>query len=257
MGMLDNRVAWIHGAAGAVGLACAQSLAQAGATVVLSGRDSAKLQAALQQVSGRAHAVCVDISERAAVFAAADAIEQTHGRIDILVNSAGVNPRQRHWKDLSFEDWQNSVDVNLTGLFNTCQASLRGMRQRQDGVIINIASWAGHFAAYFAGPAYASTKRAVLALTETINMEECIHGIRATSISPAGIDTPLLDKRPVPPTAAMRATLLKPADVADMVTHVAGLPAHVCINDILMSPRMNLPYLGELETAKRPPAQTN
>jgi NADP-dependent 3-hydroxy acid dehydrogenase YdfG len=92
----------------------------------------------------------------------------------------------------------------------------------------------------------------VLALTETINMEECIHGIRATAISPAGIDTPLLDKRPVPPTPAMRATLLKPADVADMVTHVAGLPAHVCINDILMSPRMNLPYLGELETAKRP-----
>ena len=144
------------------------------------------------------------------------------------------------------------MDVNLTGLFNTCQASLRGMRERRDGVIINIASWAGHYAAYFAGPAYSSTKRAVLALTETINMEECVHGIRATAISPAGIDTPLLDKRPVPPTPAMRATLLKAADVAHMVTHVAGLPSHVCINDILMSPRMNLPYLGELETAKRP-----
>ena len=252
MSMFHNRVAWIHGAAGAVGLACAHSLVEAGATVVLSGRDAAKLKTALAQVKGAAHAVCVDISDRNAVFAAADAIERDHGHIDILVNSAGVNPRQRHWKDLSFEDWQNSVDVNLTGLFNTCQASLRGMRERRDGVIINIASWAGHYAAYFAGPAYSSTKRAVLALTETINMEECIHGIRATAISPAGIDTPLLDKRPVPPTPEMRATLLKPADVAHMVTHVAGLPAHVCINDILMSPRMNLPYLGELETAKRP-----
>jgi NAD(P)-dependent dehydrogenase (short-subunit alcohol dehydrogenase family) len=69
------------------------------------------------------------------------------------------------------------VQINLSGMFYTCQAVLSGMRSRRDGVIINIGSWAGRFAAYFAGPAYASTKRAVLALTETINMEVCVNEI--------------------------------------------------------------------------------
>jgi NADP-dependent 3-hydroxy acid dehydrogenase YdfG len=92
----------------------------------------------------------------------------------------------------------------------------------------------------------------VLALTETINMEECVNGIRATSISPAGIDTPLLDKRPKPPSPQIRKGLLRPEDVADMVRYVAALPPRVCINEILMSPTLNSAYLGELETQKRP-----
>jgi NADP-dependent 3-hydroxy acid dehydrogenase YdfG len=253
MAELKGKVAWVHGAAGAVGLAIAQELARAGAHVVLSGRGAAALEKALATVAGSAEALVVDITDSKAVFAACDTIEQRCGRLDILVNSAGVNPPRRHWKDLPLESWNETVQVNLSGMFYTCQAALRGMRERNDGVIVNIASWAGRFAAYFAGPAYASTKRAVLALTETINMEECVNGIRATSLSPAGIDTPLLDKRPKPPTPEMRATLLKPADIASITRYIAGLPPHVCINEILMSPTLNLPYLGELETARRPP----
>lgn len=252
---LAGRVAWVHGAAGAVGRAVADQFARAGATVVLSGRTADTLEAACRTIEGRVQALPLDIGKAEAVFAAADRIEAEHGRIDILVNAAGVNPPVRHWRDLPLAGWDETVQVNLSGLFYTCQASLRGMRARQDGVVINIASWAGRFAAYFAGPAYASTKRAVLALTETINMEECVNGIRATSISPAGIDTPLLDKRPRPPSPEVRATLLKPADVAGMCLYVAGLPPHVCINEILMSPTLNLPYLGELETARRPAAR--
>jgi NADP-dependent 3-hydroxy acid dehydrogenase YdfG len=249
---LQGKVAWVHGAGGAVGAAIAQELARAGAHVVLSGRGAAGLDKALASVEGSAESLLVDITSSKAVFAACDAIEQRHGHLDILVNSAGVNPPVRHWKDLPLQSWDETVQVNLSGMFYACQASLRGMRERREGVIINIASWAGRFAAYFAGPAYASTKRAVLALTETINMEECVNGIRATSLSPAGIDTPLLDKRPKPPTPETRATLLKPADVASITRYVAGLPPHVCINEILMSPTLNLPYLGELETPKRP-----
>jgi NADP-dependent 3-hydroxy acid dehydrogenase YdfG len=188
------------------------------------------------------------------VVAAAARIEERLGSIDILVNSAGVNPTKRHFRDLSLQDWKNTVDVNLSGTFYTCQATLEGMRKRKDGVIVNISSWTGRYAAYFAGPSYASTKRAVLALTETINMEECIHGIRATSISPAGIDTPLVSKRVPPPTAEVRAAMLQPQDVADMTRYIAGLPPRVCINEILMSPTLNSNFLGEFQTPKRPPA---
>jgi len=252
-GELTGKVAWVHGAYGAVGLAIAQELVRAGAYVVLSGRDARALAQAASQAgpAAQAEALALDITQAPAVHAAAEQLEERLGHVDILVNCAGVNPSQRHFRDLSIEDWKNTVDVNLSGMFYTCQATLKGMRKRHDGVIINISSWTGRFAAYFAGPAYASTKRAALALTETINMEECVHGIRATSIAPAGIDTPLLNKRAKPPTPAVRATLLKPEDVAGMTRYIAGLPPRVCINEILMSPTLNSNYLGEFETQKR------
>jgi NADP-dependent 3-hydroxy acid dehydrogenase YdfG len=251
---LEGKVAWVHGAAGAVGLAVSQELVKAGAYVVLSGRSAEALEAAAAQAGGAglAEALVVDIGNSDSVYEAAAALEQRLGHIDILVNSAGVNPSKRNFRDLSVEDWKNTVDVNLSGMFYTCQAAMRGMRERKDGVIINISSWTGRFAAYFAGPAYASTKRADLALTESINWEECVNGIRATSIAPGGIDTPLLNKRPIPPSAEVRAALLKPQDVADMVRYIAGLPPRVCINEILMSPTLNGNYLGEFETRKRP-----
>ena len=253
---LAGKVAWVHGAYGAVGLSIAQELVRAGAYVVLSGRDPAALEEAARQSGTReqAEALALDISRDQDVFAAAEQLESRLGHVDILVNSAGVNPSKRHFRDLSIADWKNTVDVNLSGMFYTCQATLKGMRQRKDGVIINISSWTGRFAAYFSGPAYASTKRATLALTEAINLEECIHGIRATSIAPAGIDTPLLNKRAKPPSPEVRAALLKPQDLADMTRYIAGLPPRVCINEILMSPTLNSNYLGEFETQKRPAA---
>jgi NADP-dependent 3-hydroxy acid dehydrogenase YdfG len=253
---LNGKVAWVHGAYGAVGQAIAQELVRGGAHVVLSGRNPEALAEATRQSGDarQAEALALDITQPHEVQAAADQIEARLGHIDILVNSAGVNPSRRHFRDLSIEDWKNTVDVNLSGMFYTCQASLRGMRQRKDGVIINISSWTGRFAAYFSGPAYASTKRATLALTEAINLEDCIHGIRATSIAPAGIDTPLLNKRAKPPTPEVRAALLKPQDIAEMTRYIAGLPPHVCLNEILMSPTLNSNYLGEFETQKRPAA---
>lgn len=250
---LKDKIAWVNGGAGAVGLAVSAELARAGAHVVISSRNAAKLDAATNKISGcgKIEPLVVDVSSSHSVFSGAAHIEKHHGRIDILVNSAGVNPSRRYFRNLSLKDWDNTVQVNLSGMFYACQAALAVMRPRREGVIINIGSWAGRFAGYFAGPAYASTKRAVLALTETINMEECVNGIRATSISPAGIDTPLLDKRPKPPSAEVRAGLLKPQDIAQTVRYIAGLPPHVCINEILMSPVLNSAYLGELETRKR------
>lgn len=254
MSVLQGKVVWVNGGAGALGVAIACEMARAGAKVVVSGRHAGRLDEAMKTIApcGTAVPLVCDVADHESVAAAVARIEAEHGGIHTVVNSAGVNPTKRHFHDMPIEEWNNSVQVNLSGMFYVCKAVLPAMRERHDGVIINISSWAGRFAAYFAGPAYSSTKRAVLALTESINMEECIHGIRATSISPAGVDTPLLDKRPIPPSPEMRASMLKPSDIADVTRFVAELHPRVCMNDILMGPTLNLAYLGELETRKRP-----
>jgi NADP-dependent 3-hydroxy acid dehydrogenase YdfG len=121
------------------------------------------------------------------------------------------------------------------------------MRSRKDGLIINISSWAGRYASVLTGPAYNATKRAVIAVTESINMEECTNGIRATSILPGEVATPILEKRPVPPSPEERARMAQPEDFGAAILFVASLPARTCVNELIISPTWNRFYLGGLE----------
>ena len=102
---------------------------------------------------------------------------------------------------------------------------LPGMRARRDGLIINVSSWAGRHVSALTGAGYNATKRAVIALSETINCEECTHGIRATSILPGEVATPLLEKRPVPPSQAERARMAQSEDLGRAILFVAAMPA--------------------------------
>ena len=122
---------------------------------------------------------------------------------------------------MSLEGWDEVVAINLNGLFYCCHAVIPGMRARKDGLIINISSWAGRYASVLTGPAYNATKRAVIAITESINMEECMHGIRATSILPGEVATPILEKRPVPPSKEERARMAQPEDFGKAILFVA------------------------------------
>src|SRR3954462_14038493 len=115
-------------------------------------------------------------------------------------------------------------------MFYCVQSVLPGMRARKDGLIINIASWAGRYASILTGPGYNATKRAVIALTESINMEECANGIRATSILPGEVATPILEKRPVPPPPEERAGMRQAEDRGRAILFVASLPARACVN---------------------------
>jgi NADP-dependent 3-hydroxy acid dehydrogenase YdfG len=124
------------------------------------------------------------------------------------------------------------------------------MRARKDGLIINIASWAGRYATVLTGPAYNATKRAVIALTESINLEECGHGIRATSILPGEAATPILEKRPVPPSPEERARMLQPEDLGATIRFIATLHPRACVNELIISPTWNRFLLGGLETPK-------
>jgi NADP-dependent 3-hydroxy acid dehydrogenase YdfG len=136
------------------------------------------------------------------------------------------------------------IRINLDGPFYCTQAVLPSMRSRRDGCIINISSWAGVHHPQLTGAAYNGSKHAVTALTETINMEECVNGIRACAICPAEVATPIMDRRPVPPSAEDRAKMLQPRDLGNAIRWIAELPPHVCINELVITPVWNRLYVG-------------
>ena len=247
---LKGQIAWITGGGSGIGLAGAMALAQAGAHVVISGRNAATNASALAslQALGSAEALLLDVADKHAVKAAAQQILDRHGRIDILVTSAGTNATQRNFDVVTPEAWDDVVAINLSGLFYCVHAVLPVMRQQQGGLIINVSSWAGLYASKLTGPAYNATKRAVLALTESINMEECLHGIRATSLLPGEVATPILDKRPVPPSAEQRELMVQAEDMGQAILFVAQMPERTCINELIISPTFNRFYTGGLET---------
>ena len=245
---LNGKVAWITGGGSGIGLSGAIELAKAGAKIVISGRSAATLKEAAKKVD--AETIALDVSSKEEVQKAARELAKRHGRIDILVNSAGINLPQRNFKNVSVDGWDQIVAVNLSGMFYCVHAVLPGMRERKDGLIINVSSWAGLYASTLTGPGYNATKRAVIALTESINMEECVNGIRATSILPGEAATPILEKRPVPPPPEVRAKMLQAEDLGRTIAFIASLPARACVNEIIVSPTWNRFYLGGLEAPK-------
>jgi NADP-dependent 3-hydroxy acid dehydrogenase YdfG len=124
------------------------------------------------------------------------------------------------------------------------------MRKRKDGLIINIASWAGRYPSNLTGPAYNATKRAVIAVSESINMEACADGVRATSILPGEVATPILEKRPVPPSKAERSRMAQAEDLGAAILFVATMPARTCVNELIIAPTWNRFYLGGIENPK-------
>jgi NADP-dependent 3-hydroxy acid dehydrogenase YdfG len=251
---LKGKVAWITGGGSGIGLAGAEELVKAGARVVISGRTEKTNREAEKKLRafGDAEAVLLDVADKKAVAAVAADIEKRHGRIDILVTSAGTNigGARRNFKTMSLEGWDDVVNINLNGLFYCCHAVIPGMRARKDGLIINISSWAGRYASVLTGPAYNATKRAVIAITESINMEECMHGIRATSILPGEVATPIMEKRPVPPSKEERARMAQPEDFGKAILFVATMPERSCVNELIIAPTWNRFYVGGLEAPK-------
>src|SRR4029079_15283122 len=100
-------------------------------------------------------------------------------------------------------------------------------------------AWGPHNPSRRPGPAYNATKRGVIALSESINIEECVNGIRATSILPGEVATPILDKRPVPPSAERRARMVQPEDMGEAILFVASMPARTCVNELIIAPTYN------------------
>ncbi|EGP09280.1 putative oxidoreductase [Bradyrhizobiaceae bacterium SG-6C] len=241
-----KRVAWITGGGSGIGLAGAEALAKEGWTVVISGRRKDVLDEAVARITkagGKIEAMMLDVSNAADAEKVAKEIVAKHGRIDLLVNSAGVNVPKRSWDDITTEGWDKLVDINLSGVMYCMRAVLPAMRAQKDGCIINVASWAGRHVSKMTGPAYTTTKHAVLALTHSFNMDEFKNGLRACCLSPGEVATPILKLRPVPPSAEDMAKMLQPEDLGRTIAFVASMPPHACINEILISPTHNRSFV--------------
>jgi NADP-dependent 3-hydroxy acid dehydrogenase YdfG len=242
-----KRVAWVTGGGSGIGEAGAAALAADGFFVVISGRRKEALDAVVARIAssgGKAEALPLDVSRAADVTTAAQQIVAAHGRIDLLVNSAGINVPKRSWADMEIQGWDRLVEINLNGVLYCMRAVLPAMRAQRDGIIINVASWAGRHVSKMAGPAYTTTKNAVLALTHSFNMDECVNGLRACCLSPGEVATPILKLRPVVPSEAEQARMLQAEDVGRTIAFVASMPARVCVNEILISPTWNRGFVA-------------
>jgi NADP-dependent 3-hydroxy acid dehydrogenase YdfG len=247
MTKFTNRVAWVTGGGSGIGEAGAEALAADGFIVVISGRRQEALDSVVAKIAsagGQAAAIALDVSQAAEVAKAAQQILSRHGRIDLLVNSAGINVPKRRWADMEIEGWDSVVDINLNGVLYGMRAVLPAMRAQKDGLIINVASWAGRHVSKMAGPAYTTTKHALLALTHSFNMDECVNGLRACCLSPGEVATPILKLRPVVPSEEEQARMLQAEDIGRTIAFVASMPARVCVNEILISPTWNRGFVA-------------
>ncbi len=186
-----GRVAVVTGSSG-IGLGTARRLAAEGARVALWGVDPARNAAAEAVCAGRAVAVAaVDVTDEAAVVAAVAMVEAREGRIDVLVNAAGVQT----YGDLASTDaalWDRTLDVNLRACFVTARAVFPAMRRAGGGAIVHVSSVQGH-ASQRGVLAYATAKGAVHAMTRALAVDWAAAGVRVNSVSPGSIRTPLLE----------------------------------------------------------------
>jgi len=247
MQSIKGKVAWVTGAGTGIGRGGAVALAGAGAKIVLSGRRVPELEATKKRISGMGGEAVIeplDISDADAVYAVADKVRAQFGRLDILVNSAGLNVPKRRWRDVEAEGWHQVVDIDLNGAFYCSHAALRIMREQRDGLIINISSMAGRTVGTVSGAAYSAAKHGLNAMSESLNVENCHLGIRACAICPGEVETEILDKRPIKPTGEERARMVKEVDMGETILFVAQMPPHVCINELLITPTWNRSYIG-------------
>jgi len=233
-----SKIAVVTGAGSGVGRSVVIKLAKAGWSVVLVGRRLELLEETMLAAQSQSQLVAVpcDVSDESAVYELAQQVIEKLGVPAALINAAGLNVPNRSFADLSADDYRLVINVNLNGAYYCIAAFLPAMRAARAGTIVNIISDAGLFGNTVSGPAYIAAKFGLTGLTEALNAEERPNGIRATAISPGAIDTPLMEKRPVVPSADARSRMLQAEDVADCVMLAIQLPQRATIEQLLIRP---------------------
>jgi NAD(P)-dependent dehydrogenase (short-subunit alcohol dehydrogenase family) len=185
---LTGKICIVTGAGRGIGRGMAEGLAGHGATVVLSGRTRATLEETAAAIGDRAFVVTADVSQEADVLALRDAVLERHGRIDVLVNNAGVNPIFKGIERTSLAEWQDIIDVNLTGVFLCCKHL--GGAIADGGSVINISSVAGHGGLPRSVP-YCASKGGVEMLTKGLALDWARRKVRVNTLAPGWVDTDL------------------------------------------------------------------
>ncbi len=234
-----DRVVWVTGAGSGIGRATAIAFAKAGDRVALTGRRADALAATAAIIGDAAIVVAADLATPADITRAHDAVAAALGPIDVLVNNAGANAKERHWHELAAEAMGTMLDVNLRAPFLCSMAVLPGMRAKRAGTLIHIASVSGVSLFPPSGPAYGASKAGVHMMSAHLNAEEGIHGIRSVCINPGEVATEILDRRPNPPSPAQRALMLQAEDIAAAAVFAASLPARATVADMTILPTDN------------------
>jgi NADP-dependent 3-hydroxy acid dehydrogenase YdfG len=255
-GKLTGQVAIVTGASSGIGKATAYALADAGAKVAIVARSADVINQMADEINGKggtALAYAADVADADAVERFVTNVVHEWGRIDLLFANAGVNTKQRNLHDMSVEQWDYVVDVNLNGVLYCARAVLPQMRTQHQGTIITLASMAGRRSGVMSGVAYGASKAGAVSISHSINAEEKINGIRATAILPGEVATAILDLRPNPPSAEARATMLQPEDVAETVVFVASLPHRVTIDELWITPTIQRERIPGEDAPKKEP----
>ena len=253
MGLLANKTALVTGAGTGIGRETAILLAREGATVVLTGRRIAPLQdvvEVIEEAGGKAVARALDVASREAIVETVSWVKNHVGAVDILVNNAGTASRVLNARFISEAEWNATVNVNLTAVFNLTQAMLEDMIARQDGTIITIASLAVVNPNLLGGAAYGAAKAGVKNFMSFLHNSFRNQGIRATTILPGETDTPIMDNRARQPSEGERAVMLHPHDVARAVLLCASLQKGAMIPELHICPTFMRDTSADIEAAR-------
>ncbi|MDB5698258.1 MAG: putative oxidoreductase [Alphaproteobacteria bacterium] len=238
---IDGKVVVITGASSGLGEAAARLLAEKGAKLVLGARRKERIDALAQEIAasgGSVEAVATDVTDRADVQALVDKAVEAFGRVDVMINNAGVmlvSPVER----LKVDDWDRMIDVNIKGVLYGIAAALPVMQRQKSGHMINVSSVAGHKVRPTSA-IYSATKHAVRALSEGVRQELKGYNIRSTIISPGAVATELVDRITEDDIREAAQPILKMAIPADSfarcVAFAIAQPEDVDINEILFRP---------------------
>jgi NADP-dependent 3-hydroxy acid dehydrogenase YdfG len=239
---IKGKVVIITGASSGMGEAAAKHLSAFGATVVLGARRAdriKKLAKEIQDNGGKALAVAVDVTKRERVKGLVDAAVEQFGRVDVILNNAGIMPLSPMDR-LNVDEWDKMIDVNIKGVLNGIAAVLPYMKEQKSGQIINTSSVAGH--KIFNGSAvYSATKFAVRALTEGLRMEVKPYNIRTTIVCPGAVKTELLEHISEADVQQANkdyvgAVGISPDSFARVVAFAISQPEDVDINEVIFRP---------------------
>jgi 3-hydroxy acid dehydrogenase/malonic semialdehyde reductase len=238
-----SKIVFITGASSGFGKACAEKFAEAGYHLIINARRTERLEALKKQLESK-HGVKVqtlafDVRDRKSVFKSIQSLPESWKSIDILVNNAGLALGRDYFDEAQLDDWDTMIDTNLKGLLYVSRAILPAMISRRSGHIINIGSTAGK-EVYEKGNTYCASKFAVAAISQAMRIDLLRHQIKVTAIHPGAAETEfsmIRFKGDAEKAASVYEGFkpLKAEDVANVVFYCAGLPAHVCINELVLT----------------------
>ena len=238
-----RKIVFITGATSGFGKACAYKFAANGYDLILNGRREERLYELENELETRFNLACMalpfDVQDQTAVFGAIESLPEDWRKIDVLINNAGLALGRDLFDEADLDDWNTMIDTNLKGLLYVTKAVLPYMTPQKDGHIINIGSIAGK-EVYERGNVYCATKSAVDAISRAMRIDLLRHNIKVTAIHPGAAETEFSQVRFKGNDEAARKVYegykaLSAEDVAEVIYFTASLPAHVCINDLVIT----------------------